>query len=181
MAHYERKIIKWYCIVGNNWPTGRPWLNRWSVRRSYVLPFRKLYNTAWGITLNSLDKFQNNFLNFQADREKDAQKRREEEEKEEQDRIAAAQRHSEEQERLKAEAEKERKRKEIEKRLPKEPPASVDHAKIRFRVVGGNNNLERRFLPGDTLQVVFDYLAVEGFPVEDHKVLSSWPRRDVSI
>ncbi len=40
--------------------------------------------------------------------------------------------------------------------------------------------LERRFLASDSISVVFDFLTVEGFPSDDFKVLSSWPRRDVS-
>lgn len=44
----------------------------------------------------------------------------------------------------------------------------------------GKQSLERRFLASDTLQTVLDYLTIEGFPHEEYKVLSSWPRRDVS-
>jgi hypothetical protein len=40
--------------------------------------------------------------------------------------------------------------------------------------------LERRFLANDPIRIVFDYLTVEGYPTEEFKVLSSWPRRDVS-
>ncbi len=67
----------------------------------------------------------------------------------------------------------------IASRLPSEPPSSVPHARIRFRSVE-RGQFERRFLPGDPLAVLFDFLASEGFPQEEHKVLSSWPRRDVS-
>jgi hypothetical protein len=41
--------------------------------------------------------------------------------------------------------------------------------------------LERRFLATEPISVVFDYLTVEGYPSDDFKVLSSWPRRDVSV
>jgi hypothetical protein len=41
--------------------------------------------------------------------------------------------------------------------------------------------LERRFLASNPISVVFDYLTVEGYPSEEFKVLSSWPRRDVSF
>ena len=44
----------------------------------------------------------------------------------------------------------------------------------------GKQSLERRFLASDSLQTVLDYLTIEGFPHEEYKVLSSWPRRDVS-
>jgi len=44
----------------------------------------------------------------------------------------------------------------------------------------GGNQLERRFLASQTLQTVLDYLTTEGYPSSEYKVLSSWPRRDVS-
>ena len=44
----------------------------------------------------------------------------------------------------------------------------------------GKEMLERKFLASATLQTVLDYLTIEGFPAEEYKVLSSWPRRDVS-
>ena len=44
----------------------------------------------------------------------------------------------------------------------------------------GGNQLERRFLASQTLQTVLDYLTIEGYPSSEYKVLSSWPRRDVS-
>ena len=44
---------------------------------------------------------------------------------------------------------------------------------------GNKQSLERRFLASNTLQTVLDYLTIEGFPHEEFKVLSSWPRRDV--
>ena len=52
-------------------------------------------------------------------------------------------------------------------------------------VGGGNttasNQLERRFLASQSLQTVLDYLTTEGYPSSEYKVLSSYPRRDVSI
>lgn len=44
----------------------------------------------------------------------------------------------------------------------------------------GKQSLERRFLASATLQTVIDYLTIEGFPAEEYKVLSSWPRRDLT-
>ena len=46
---------------------------------------------------------------------------------------------------------------------------------------GGNQQLERRFLASSPLQTVLDYLTTEGYHSSEFKVLSSWPRRDVSI
>ena len=45
---------------------------------------------------------------------------------------------------------------------------------------GGKQLLERRFLASSPLQTVLDYLTTEGYPSSEFKVLSSWPRRDVS-
>ena len=44
----------------------------------------------------------------------------------------------------------------------------------------GGNQLERRFLASQSLQTVLDYLTTEGYPSSEYKVLSSYPRRDVS-
>lgn len=92
-------------------------------------------------------------------------------------------------------------------RLPPEPPSDVADVttKIRFRLPGGNT-ATRRFLAAQSLQVpavsfffiwsktndvhrclcwleqvLLDYLLVEGYPAEEFKVLSSWPRKDVSL
>lgn len=31
------------------------------------------------------------------------------------------------------------------------------------------------------MQVLLDFLIVKGYPTEQYKVISSWPRRDVSV
>ncbi len=116
---------------------------------------------------------------MQADKEKEAQKEREEAERKAEEKREEEKRQIEERRRKKEEEEREAKRKLIESKLPPEPPSSVTHARIRFRSVE-SGQFERRFLPGDTLRVLFDFLASKGFPMEEHKVLSSWPRRDVS-
>jgi len=70
----------------------------------------------------------------------------------------------------------------VVQRLPPEPPSDVADVttKIRFRLPGGNT-ATRRFLAAQSLQVLLDYLLVEGYPAEEFKVLSSWPRKDVSL
>jgi len=68
----------------------------------------------------------------------------------------------------------------IAKGLPSEPDESSRHAKLRFRGTCGSKQLQRRFLADAPLSQVFAYLASEGYSAEDHKLLSSWPRRDVS-
>ncbi|XP_044746022.1 FAS-associated factor 1 [Coccinella septempunctata] len=78
---------------------------------------------------------------------------------------------------------KEGQRLEAESRLHPEPPLEQGDrdaiTKIRFRLPKGGH-LERRFLVSASLQVLQDYLTVEGYPSEDYKIISSWPRRDLT-
>lgn len=77
---------------------------------------------------------------------------------------------------------KESRRQEVLKRLPAEPPADQPAGSItciRFRLPEGKTST-RRFLADEPLQVLLDYLLVEGYPHNEYKVLSSWPRKDVS-
>lgn len=78
-------------------------------------------------------------------------------------------------------ARKEAYRKELEASLPAEPTLDQGDniTKIRFRLPNGDN-LERRFLATTTLKILLDYLTVQGFPVQEYKVISSWPRRDLT-
>lgn len=78
-----------------------------------------------------------------------------------------------------AAAEKEAIRQRIVASLPPEPEPGDQVAKIRFRLPLGKF-LERRFLASDNLQVLFDYLYINGFSQEEFKVISSWPRRDLT-
>lgn len=77
---------------------------------------------------------------------------------------------------------KEMRRLEVLKRLPAEPSADQSAANItciRFRLPEGKTST-RRFRADEPLQVLLDYLLVEGYPHNDFKVLSSWPRKDVT-
>lgn len=78
-----------------------------------------------------------------------------------------------------AAAEKEAIRQRIIASLPAEPEPGDQITKIRFRLPLGKF-LERRFMTSDSLQVLFDYLYVNGFSQEEYKVISSWPRRDLT-
>lgn len=121
----------------------------------------------------------------EAKRQSEANKQRQEEEK----------RVLDEQARLEVEfalRKKEERRLAVQQRLPPEPEAAVatttgaaanpDQATttIRFRLPGGKT-ASRRFLAQQSLQVLLDYLLVEGYPDDEFKVLSSWPRKDVSF
>lgn len=49
-----------------------------------------------------------------------------------------------------------------------------------LRSSGQNGFLTRRFLASTSLQTMIDYLTSEGYPSEEFKILSSWPRRDLT-
>ncbi|XP_026763354.2 FAS-associated factor 1 isoform X2 [Galleria mellonella] len=86
-----------------------------------------------------------------------------------------------ESERQLEEARKEAARSAAAARVPAEPAAASDVARIRVRLPPPHHHLlERRFQPHDTLQALLDFLASKGYPQENYKVISSWPRRDLT-
>jgi len=64
--------------------------------------------------------------------------------------------------------------------LPPEPAADCGEpmANLRFRTP--TETLSRRFLGKETLSILLLYLRSKGYKPEDYKVLSSWPRRDLT-
>nr|XP_018903943.1 PREDICTED: FAS-associated factor 1 [Bemisia tabaci] len=86
-----------------------------------------------------------------------------------------------ENERQETEARKQAQRREVEKQLPKEPEEgeTVGITKIRFRLPKGES-IERKFYTSDKLKALLNFLVVKGFPQEEFKVISSWPRRDLT-
>merc|ERR1712223_1969805 len=58
--------------------------------------------------------------------------------------------------------------------------ANVPNGETKNDGARAKEMLERKFLASATLQTVLDYLTIEGFPAEEYKVLSSWPRRDLT-
>ncbi|CAB3362571.1 Hypothetical predicted protein [Cloeon dipterum] len=112
---------------------------------------------------------------LEIDRAKEEAKRAQEVAKEKEEQMLQSQQR---QEAAKMEARKA----EASLRLPLEPPdiPGDNIARIRFRMPSGEFRT-RRFDAHSPLQVVFDFLLVEGYPSEDYKVLSSWPRRDLTL
>ncbi|KAJ8978931.1 hypothetical protein NQ317_002992 [Molorchus minor] len=82
-------------------------------------------------------------------------------------------------------ARKEAYRKKVEADLPPEPPLGQGDGitKLKFRLPKGNILREDSMplLHLSMKQVLLDFLVVKGYPTEEYKVISSWPRRDVSI
>lgn len=70
----------------------------------------------------------------------------------------------------------------LEQSLPPEPEEehSEPQSKLRIRTPSGEF-IERRFLSSSPLQVLLTFVASKGFPCHDYKLLSTFPRRDVSI
>ncbi|XP_038616151.1 FAS-associated factor 1 [Tachyglossus aculeatus] len=86
-----------------------------------------------------------------------------------------------EQIRKEQEEEREAIRLSLEQSLPPEPreESTEPVSKLRIRTPSGEF-LERRFLASSKLQVVFDFVASKGFPWDEFKLLSTFPRRDVT-
>ncbi|KAK9496792.1 hypothetical protein O3M35_012985 [Rhynocoris fuscipes] len=111
---------------------------------------------------------------LQADRAKEEARRKQQlEQSKEEERIRVAQ-----------EAESKRRedeRLQIQSELPDEPSEGCGEGtiKIRFRPPK-SAPFERRFLANDKLKLLFNFLLVNGYRIEDYKVISSWPRRDLT-
>lgn len=91
---------------------------------------------------------------------------------------------SQEEERLKKEQEMEEERRKaerlaVESQLPQEPIDDGQVITFRFRPPKGEM-FERKFLPLNKLQVLFNYLLVKGYRIEEYKLISPWPRRELS-
>ncbi|KAF5282552.1 hypothetical protein FQA39_LY04959 [Lamprigera yunnana] len=111
---------------------------------------------------------------LEADRAKEEAKRM-------QERVLHEERQRVESEKFEEAARKEAYRKEVEAKLPPEPAMDQGDniAKIRFRLPKGES-LERRFQANAPLKVLLDFLVVKGYPTTEFKVISSWPRRDLT-
>uniref|UniRef100_A0A8C2BSP4 Fas (TNFRSF6) associated factor 1 n=1 Tax=Cyprinus carpio TaxID=7962 RepID=A0A8C2BSP4_CYPCA len=109
-------------------------------------------------------------LSLEADR-----KKREAQEREEAEQVR--------QERIRKEQEEEREaiRLSLEQALPPEPKEDDGEpiSKLRIRTPSGEF-LERRFLGSCKLQVLFDFVASKGYPSDEFKLLTTFPRRNVS-
>uniref|UniRef100_UPI0037E918C5 FAS-associated factor 1 n=1 Tax=Semicossyphus pulcher TaxID=241346 RepID=UPI0037E918C5 len=109
-------------------------------------------------------------VSLEADR-----KKREVQEREEAEQVRLEQMRKEQEE------EKEAIRLSLEQALPAEPDEdSVEQiSKLRIRTPSGEF-LERRFLGSCKLQVLFDFVASKGYPFEEFKLLTTFPRRNIT-
>ncbi|MFT7808877.1 FAS-associated factor 1-like [Arapaima gigas] len=109
-------------------------------------------------------------LSLEADRRK-----REAQEREEAEHLRL------EQIRKEQEEEREAIRLSLEQALPPEPEEEGVEpvSKLRIRTPSGEF-LERRFLGSCKLQVLFDFVASKGYPQEEFKLLTTFPRRNIT-
>lgn len=109
-------------------------------------------------------------LSLEADR-----KKREAQEREEAEQVRLERMRKEQEE------EKEAIRLSLEQALPPEPDEdSVEQiSKLRIRTPSGEF-LERRFLGSCKLQVLFDFVASKGYPSDEFKLLTTFPRRNIT-
>uniref|UniRef100_A0A8C7QMS5 Fas (TNFRSF6) associated factor 1 n=1 Tax=Oncorhynchus mykiss TaxID=8022 RepID=A0A8C7QMS5_ONCMY len=109
-------------------------------------------------------------LSLEADR-----KKREAQEREQAEQLRLQQIQKE------ADDEKEAIRLSLEHALPPEPAEEGGEpiSKLRIRTPSGEF-LVRRFLGSTKLQVLFDFVASKGYPWDDFKLLTTFPRRNVS-
>uniref|UniRef100_A0A8C2ZEY7 Fas (TNFRSF6) associated factor 1 n=1 Tax=Cyclopterus lumpus TaxID=8103 RepID=A0A8C2ZEY7_CYCLU len=109
-------------------------------------------------------------VSLEADR-----KKREVQEREEAEQVRV------ERMRKEQEDEKEAIRLSLEQALPPEPDEdSVEQiSKLRIRTPSGEF-LERRFLGSCKLQVLFDFVASKGYPFEEFKLLTTFPRKNIT-
>lgn len=110
---------------------------------------------------------------LEADQAKEAAKQQKE-------MALAAERKRLESEKAEQQAIKEANRQEAERALPPEPITEGDGiTKIRVRKPTGEF-LERKFLINSPLRDLLNFVASRGFPIEEYKVISSWPRKDLT-
>ncbi|KAH8347984.1 hypothetical protein KR084_002913, partial [Drosophila pseudotakahashii] len=110
---------------------------------------------------------------LEADMAKDAAKRQKEA-------AQLAERKRMESERAEEDARRESIRLVAQQSLPQEPSElEAGTSKIRVRKPTGDF-LERRFFTNNNLQDLLNFVTANGFLIEEYKLISSWPRRDLT-
>ncbi|CAG9803810.1 unnamed protein product [Chironomus riparius] len=105
-----------------------------------------------------------------------------EEEKLRIEKMIETERQKQEYERMQVEAKKEAERKNAENSLPPEPlhGDAQKITKIRFRKPTGEF-IERKFTVDTQLKILFNYATANGFSPTEFKIISSFPRRDLTL
>ncbi|XP_015912489.1 FAS-associated factor 1 [Parasteatoda tepidariorum] len=116
-----------------------------------------------------------------ADRAKEEARRQEFEEKMKQEEEELMKKEELELMRQHEEAVKDAVRRSLAEQLPPEPPANTSSkvSHIRVRLPNGET-LIRSFTADTPLSLLLTYIASQGYPIAEYKVLASWPRRDLT-
>ncbi|XP_070563690.1 FAS-associated factor 1-like [Ptychodera flava] len=120
-------------------------------------------------------------LSLAADRAKEEARLRAEAERLRNEELERQRKEREDRERQEEEAEKEAIRLSLEEQLPDEPPHTCSEPITTIRVkLPDGQNLTRRFLAQHPVQIVLNYIASKGYHMNEYKVLTNWPKRDLS-
>merc|ERR1719412_1568865 len=114
------------------------------------------------------------------DQQREVMIKEQEQEMKLQEEIAEAKRRSEQEAKEAAEAKAAQEQTLAASSLPAEPAADCGLALANIRFRAANTQLQRRFLASDSLEILLLYLRSEGFRPEEYKVITSFPRRDIS-
>merc|ERR1719412_2565415 len=114
------------------------------------------------------------------DQEREVMMKEQEEEQRLQEQIAEAKRRSELEAKEAAEAKAAAEQSQAASSLPPEPAQSCGQSVANLRFRTPSSQLARRFLGTEPLSVLLLYLRSEGFRPEEYKVITSFPRRDIS-
>ncbi|XP_071846611.1 FAS-associated factor 1-like [Apostichopus japonicus] len=103
------------------------------------------------------------------------------EEKEKQEQEELEKMRIEHEEQLQRQEHEEAIRRSLEEQLTDEPPedCSEPMTTLRMRLPNGET-LIRRFLANERMQMVLNFLGSQGFNSENHKVLTTWPKKDLT-
>ncbi|XP_054723618.1 FAS-associated factor 1-like, partial [Uloborus diversus] len=113
-----------------------------------------------------------------ADRAKEEARRQEFEEQQKKEEEEQQKKHKEEEMRQQEEAFKDAVRRSLAEQLPPEP-GDGPVSQIRVRLPTGDT-IGRSFSLETPLSLLLTYIASQGYPPEEYKVLASWPRRDLT-
>ncbi|XP_013397035.1 FAS-associated factor 1 [Lingula anatina] len=116
-----------------------------------------------------------------ADRAKEESKRLEQEKRFQEETEKEKKKLEERLQREQEEAEKEAIQQSLADQLPDEPPADSKEpiSILRIRIPGGEF-ITRRFLAKHPLQILLNFITSKGYHMEEYKVLTTYPRRDIS-
>ncbi|XP_074644046.1 FAS-associated factor 1-like [Tubulanus polymorphus] len=118
---------------------------------------------------------------LKADREKAEIKKKEEERILQEEMEEEARKHAEQMKQQEEDMLKEARRQSVADLLPPEPCADSEEpvTMIRVRVPNGSP-ITRRFLVASPLRHLIHYIVSKGFHLEDYKILTTYPRRDLT-